>query len=313
MFAKLIKYRRWLWLAVASLALSLLIFLMIVPRPVRVDVSVVGRGSFQEWILSDAILRSRDRFTLFAFADGEISRVNFVVGDTVKKGQVIAKNVWDRTTVLRSPVNGVVSRVYRLSAGPVRRGDPILEIVDPKNLEVMAELLTTDAVRLKLGASVIVTDWEGKSQIEARVSRISKAGFVKQSALGVEEERTEVTAVILTPTPAFLHKAGDTYHVEARFNVASIDEALKIPVGALFRDGNNWSVFRVERGRARKTSVVLGGINSNEAHIMSGVNEGMLIVLYPGDLIKDGSRITPNKYEMPTPWEHRGIDERRRD
>lgn len=288
-----------LGLTAFSLALVVLFYLILAPRAVKVDVAKVTVGPFQETIRSDAILRSKDRYTVPAFADGDIKRVSWRVGDPVKKGATITELLWDvRYVPVRAPISGVISKVYRESAGPIRRGEPIVEIIDPSKLEVMAELLTTDAIRLRPGFRAWIQDEPGGPKIEARVTRVSKAGFVKPSALGVEEERTEVTADLVNPPKKFIANVGSNFHVSAVFIVSERERALKVPVGALFRDGPQWAVYVVKDGRAHKVTVEVSALGPQEAAIGSGLTEGQEVLVYPGDLVKDGSRLRIERVEQ---------------
>lgn len=269
-----------------------LIYVIAVPRPVKVEVAKVSIGAFQETIRADGVLRSKERYTVPAFAEGDIKRVSLKVGDPIKKGDQITELYWDvKYDPVRAPISGVISKVYRESAGPIRRGEPIVEIVDPSRLEVMAELLTTDAVRLHSGSEVSIDNWSGGKPIDAKVIRISKAGFTKQSALGVEEERTEVTADLENPPANILENVGSTFHVDVLFKVSETTDAIKVPVGALFRDGTDWAVYLAENGRAHKSKVEVAGLGTQEASIKSGIHEGQQVLVYPGDLVKDGTRI----------------------
>lgn len=275
------------------LVLASLLYVIFVPRPVKVEVARVTRGTFQETIRADGILRSKERYTVPAFGDGDIKRVSLRVGDPIKKGEKITELLWSvKYLPVRSPINGVISKVYRESAGPIRRGDPIVEIVDPSRLEVMAELLTTDAVRLRPGASAQIENWTGGRPIRARVIRISKAGFTKPSALGVEEERTEVISDLDHPRHEIFENMGDTFHIDVTFKVSESKNVLKVPVGSLFRDGPDWAVYLAENGRASKKKVEVDAIGPQEASIKTGLEDGQLVLLYPGDLVKDGSRIS---------------------
>lgn len=288
------KLRTRLALTAFSAVIAGLIYVIVVPRPVKVDTAKVSTGLFQEIIRSDGILRSKDRYTVTAFTDTDMRTMPLKVGDPIAKGDKITELFWEfGYTPVRAPISGVVSKVYRESAGPVRRGDPIIEIVDPSHLEIMAELLTTDAVRLHVGADAWIENWLGGDPIKAKVIRISKAGFIKQSALGVEEERTEVTADLLNPPARALENVGNTFHVDVTFKIAELPDALRIPVGALFRDGSDWAVYLAENGRARKKKVEIGAMGPDEASIKSGLSVGQIVLVYPGDLVKDGSRIRP--------------------
>lgn len=277
---------------IAGVALITLLYVIVAPIPVLVEIATVTTGTFQETIRADGVLRSKERYTVTAFAEGDTKRVSLKVGDPIKKGAMITELYWDdKYEPVRAPISGVVSKVFRESAGPIHRGEPIIEIVDPSRLEVMAELLTTDAVRLQSNAEAWIENWLGGKPFEARVTRVSKAGFTKQSALGVEEERTEVTADLINPPKNVLDSVGNTFHIDVTFKVSETANALKIPVGALFRDGSDWAVYVNEDGRARKKKVEVNHLGNQEASIKSGVSEGDLVVVYPGDLVKDGARI----------------------
>ena len=281
--------------ALVLCVVGLLTYLTLVPRPVSVETAPVTRGPFRETILADGILRSRERYTLTAFADGDIKRMPLKVGDSVRKGQAVTELFWDvKFDPVRAPLAGVISKVFRESAGPIRRGEPIVEIIDPAKLEVMAELLTTDAMRLEEGALVEVLNWPGSGRFVGRVVRISKAGFVKRSALGGEEERTEGTAELHDLPPGIKERLGSTFHVDLAFQVSERKDALLVPVGALFREGSSWAAYVADAGRARAARIEVEGRNSQHAAI-TGLKEGQEVIVYPGDLVKDGSRIKAEK------------------
>lgn len=261
-------------------------------RPVVVDVVSVKKGSFESYLLSDAIIRSKDRYTVPAFADGDIKRVDLKVGDVVKKGQAVAQLNWDvNYEPVKSPIAGVISKVYRESAGPIRRGEAIVEVVDPKNLEMMAELLTTDAAQVKKGDLFTISNWGGGQVLEGVITRVSKAGFSKISALGVEEEKTEVTGELKTLSPQLLDRLGSNFHVDVRIRLERFENVLILPAGAIFRVGRDWAVFRVENHRARETVIRIHNRNNEEVMVGEGLSEGDAIVNFPGDLLKDGVKV----------------------
>lgn len=184
-----------------------------------------------------------------AFADGDLRRVTLRVGDPVKKGDPVARLLWDYEKELKSPVDGVVSRVFRETAGPIQQGTPILEIADTDRLEVVAEFLTSDAVRLRAGMPLRVDGWGGDTPLVSRVANVSRAGYTKTSALGVEEERTDVRGDLADTPPDILARLGNNYHVDVTVVVSTETAALTVPLGALFREGEAWAVYRVEAGR----------------------------------------------------------------
>ncbi|HEX4923788.1 MAG TPA: efflux RND transporter periplasmic adaptor subunit [Bdellovibrionales bacterium] len=284
------RTRFWiLVIAVTSVALG---YYIARPRPVLVETGTVARGLFVENIRVDGIVRSKDRHVVPAFADGDIKRVSLRVGDAVKKGQVVAELFWDlKYDPVKAPISGVVSKVHRESAGPIRRGEPIMEIIDPNELEIMAELLTTDAVRVETGDPVKVDGWGGDQPIMGRVTRISKAGFTKPSALGVEEEKTEVTAELLKLSPEVAAKIGSNFHVNVEIQIAEHPDVLKVPVGAIFRTGSSWSVYRIEGGRAKLATIEIAARNNEEVMVTGGLSDGDPVINYPGDLVRDGQAV----------------------
>jgi HlyD family secretion protein len=191
---------------------------------------------------------------------------------------------------VRSPVSGRVLRVVRESEAVVAAGMPILEIGDLGELEIEVELLSEDAVRVSAGQRVLVEGWGGDEPLEARVRRVEPTGFTKVSALGVEEQRVRVLLDLVTPEvrrPGL----GHGYRVQARIITWESADVLRVPLAALFRDGDGWAVFAAERGRARLRAVKTGHQGEGDVEIVSGLHPGELIVLHPNDRILPGSRI----------------------
>jgi HlyD family secretion protein len=193
-----------------------------------------------------------------------------------------------------APVDGVVLKRLRESETVVPVGDPILEIGDPSKLEIVADFLSTDAVRIMPGAPVLIEQWGGGQALNGRVRRIEPAGFMKVSALGVEEQRVNVIADFVDP-PIAVRALGDGYRVEVRVIVWHEDAVLKAPVGTLFRRGEGWAAFAVENGIARLRLVKLGQRNEVEGQILEGLSEGQALVLHPPDTLKDSSRVSARR------------------
>jgi HlyD family secretion protein len=199
---------------------------------------------------------------------------------------------------LRSPIDGVVLRVHEESARALPAGAPILDVGDLRQLELVADFLTQDAVRVRPGMPVAVErfgalDARGQPQrLQAVVQRVEPGGFTKISALGVEEQRV---AVVATPTgPAADWQAlGDGYRVELRIAVAEQKDALRVPVGALFRRGEAWAAFVVRDGRAREAAVQVGRATPAFAEALAGLIAGDQVVLYPSELLVDGAPVRP--------------------
>ena len=189
-----------------------------------------------------------------------------------------------------APVDGKVLRVLHESEAVVAAGMPLLELGNPADLEVVVDLLSGDAVRVATGAVVAIEDWGGGNALVGQVRRIEPSGFTKVSALGIEEQRVNVI-VDFTESREHWLKLGHGYRVEARIEEWRGAGLLKLPLGALFRDGDDWAVFAVVDGRAVLRRISIGHRNGREAEILDGLGEGDVVVLHPGDRISEGVRI----------------------
>jgi len=190
---------------------------------------------------------------------------------------------------IRAPVTGRVLRVVQESEAVVSAGAPLIEIGDPANLEIVADLLSTDAVQITAGAAVRIDGWGGRP-IRGRVSRVDPAGFLKVSALGIEEQRVRTRIDLVDPAEAW-SRLGHDYRVIVHVTAWEAPEVLTIPVGALFRKGATWSVFAVVNGRARTTPVQIGQRNNRVAEVVSGLSAGDRVVLHPSDRVTEGTAV----------------------
>jgi HlyD family secretion protein len=188
---------------------------------------------------------------------------------------------------LQSPVDGTVLRILEESERVVSVGTPLVEIGDPTDLEIVVDILSTDAVPVRAQAPVLIEDWGGDHPLQARVRLVEPSGFTKISALGVEEQRVNVVADFVDKPGAL----GDGYRVEARIVVWKSDDVLKVPSSALFRRRGAWNVFVVEAGKARHRAVEVGHRNPVEAEITAGIKDGERVILHPSDLLDDGVRV----------------------
>lgn len=191
---------------------------------------------------------------------------------------------------LFSPVDGRVLRVMQESTRVVPAGFPILEVGDPTDLEVLVEVLSRDGVRIKPGARVWLDQWGGDEPLEARVRWVEPSAFTKFSALGVEEQRVNVIADLTTPLDE-RQTLGDGFRVEARIVTREDASVLKVPSGALFQRGGAWHAYVVRDGRAREIEVEVLPGGDKETGIASGLTEGDAVINFPGDQVKDGSRV----------------------
>jgi len=196
------------------------------------------------------------------------------------------------TFVIRSPSTGRVLRVFQQSAAVVSAGSPLIEIGDPSDIELVVDVLSSDAVRIKPGAAVVLEQWGGDEPLQGIVRLVEPAAFTKVSALGVEEQRVNVV-IDFTDSPDLRPALGDGYRVEARIVIWQADDVLRVPTSALFRDGDAWAVFVVRDQVARTTHVQLGGRTGLAAHVIEGLSDGDTVIIHPSDQITDGSTIRP--------------------
>ena len=192
--------------------------------------------------------------------------------------------------VIRAPVRGRVLRVLQESETAVQPGTPLLEIGDPAGLEIVVDVLTTDAVQIRAGATVRIERWGGDAVITGHVHRVEPSAFTRLSALGVEEQRVNVV-IDLDGPPAAHAPLGDGYRVEVAIVVWEQADRLQVPAGGIHRQGDGWAAYVVQAGRARLRTVRIGRRNGAAAEVLDGLREGERVVLYPTDNVEDGARV----------------------
>ncbi|WP_257385448.1 efflux RND transporter periplasmic adaptor subunit [Tahibacter caeni] len=195
---------------------------------------------------------------------------------------------------LRAPVAGRIIRRFVESEVAVRAGQALLDLGDIGALEVVADVLTADAVRLQTGTPARLRDWGGETPLHGRVRRVEPGGFTKVSALGVDEQRTVVVVEFdeAAETPALRARLGDGFRVQVDFLVWQSPSVLQVPSAALFRDDAAWAAYVIENGRARLRRIELGRIGDGRAEVRGGLREGDRVVLFPADTVRDGRRVT---------------------
>lgn len=192
--------------------------------------------------------------------------------------------------VVRAPVAGVVLDVAQQSEGSIAAGAPLLDIGDPAHMEVVAPLLTTDAVQARPGTRVVIERWGGPPA-QGRVRRVEPAAFTKVSALGIEEQRVNVLIDVENP-PAAWRQMGDGFRVGVRVITQSEADVVLVPVGALFpHPDGGMAVFRLEGGRALVQPVELGGRNAQLAWVRDGLQPGQMVIVYPPPSVTEGQRV----------------------
>jgi HlyD family secretion protein len=201
-------------------------------------------------------------------------------------GGAIPLERWNVT----APVSGLVLKVTQESETIVQPGTPILEIGDPRDLEIVVDVLSKDAVEIHPGAEVAIEHWGGPGVLAGRVRRVEPAAFTKISTLGVEEQRVNVLIDIVS-APKDWAGLGDAYQLDTRITVFSHEDATIIPAGALFRTADNWTVYVLKEGRAERREVTLLRRSGRFAAVSAGLQPGERVVVYPSDRVAPGARI----------------------
>lgn len=195
----------------------------------------------------------------------------------------------DSLLEVRAPAAGQVLRIPEKSQRVVAVGTPLLEVGDPARLEIVVDVLSADAVKIRPGAAMRLEAWGGEAALVGRVRRVEPSGFTKLSALGVEEQRVNVIGDFEGEPGAL----GDGYRLEARIVVWEGDDVLQLPASALFRRGGEWHVFALDGSVVRLRPVTIGARSSEAAELLSGLAEGDTVVLHPTDKLADGVRVAP--------------------
>lgn len=214
-------------------------------------------------------------------ATAEVVGARAALGDNAATTTAIA--------TVGSPIDGRVLRVLRQSAGPVAVGTPIIEVGDPRALEVVVDVLSSDAPRLAIGAPATITQWGGDQPLHGRVRLVEPSAYAKVSALGIEEQRVDVV-VALDGAPPTL---GDGFRVEAALEVWRGDRLVLVPASALIRDRDSWAVFAVVDDRAVRRPITIGHRGATEVEVTGGLAIGDRVVLHPSDVVVDGVRVAP--------------------
>ncbi|HTM19044.1 MAG TPA: HlyD family efflux transporter periplasmic adaptor subunit [Kofleriaceae bacterium] len=191
-----------------------------------------------------------------------------------------------------APIAGQVLRVFQESETVVAAGTPLVEVGDPAVLEVVVDVLSRDAVRIRPGARAWIEQWGGDAALAGRVRRVEPAAFTRVSALGIEEQRVNVVIGFDQPLPPDV-PLGDGYRVEARIVEWEATEVLRAPASAVFRAGDGWAVFAVDGRRVRRVEVTIGRRNDEQVEVSGGIDAGTEVILHPGDRIADGVRVAP--------------------
>jgi HlyD family secretion protein len=194
------------------------------------------------------------------------------------------------TTNVHAPQNGAILKVFEPSERVVAAGTALFDIGDASALEIVADLLSTDAVRVAPGARVLIDRWGGSTVLNGRVRVIEPASFTKVSALGVEEQRVNVLIDIVDPYTVWA-RLGDGFAVEVRVVQWERPDVVTVPTSALFRHGDQWAVFLVSNGRALMKDVRIDHQNTLTAEVTAGLTENNEVIVHPSERISDGTRV----------------------
>ncbi len=234
---------------------------------------------------AEAIRLSSEAAVIAARADLERARTALGYSAAQETGRAAAE-----TVAVRSPINGRVLKLHRESESVVIPGEPLIDIGNPKSLEIKAEVLSADAVKIKKGTPVLFEHWGGDRPLTGTVRVVEPAGFTKISSLGVEEQRVLVIVDFTSP-PEIWQRLGDAYRLDASFIIWEGKDILRVPASALFRRGDGWALFTDESNRARLRDVEVGHRNGLTAEILSGLSEGEAVITHPDDSIRNGTRV----------------------
>jgi HlyD family secretion protein len=257
---------------------------------------LIQRNTISQHDLDEAERGYRTRRAALLTAQAELDRNAYQIERA--RAQLMSPVETRRTAgacaciALRSPVNGQILQLLQQSEAVVAASTPLVEVGDPRDLEIAVDLLSSDAVKVAAGQRVIIDGWGGSLPLEGRVRLVEPFGFTKVSALGIEEQRVNVIIDIVSPRDEWTRLAHG-FQIDARIVLAERPDVLKVPLTALFRDGNEWAVFVVAGGRAALRHVTLGERNGIEAEIATGLATGERVVLHPSDRVADGVRVAP--------------------
>jgi len=190
-----------------------------------------------------------------------------------------------------SPVDGTVLRIHEKSERVIAAGTPLVDIGDPSSIEIVIDVLSSDAVSVRPGNSVIVEEWGGEKSLKATVKTVEPAAFTKVSALGIEEKRVNILALLQEYEPLL----GDNFRVQTRIVLRKAENVLQVPVSSLFRGAGEWKVFVIEHGKAVEKPVRIGMRGAFQAQVLEGLEDGDRVVVHPTNELGDRMRVAVQK------------------
>jgi len=251
-----------------------------------------GNVSIARLEQSDLQLKMRNAEVATAQADLKVMESRLVAAEAqlVQPGQTIDVEQSRCQVCVHAPVDGKMLRILHKSEGVVPMGTPLAEVGNPKDLEIVIEMLSRDAVKVRRGDMALIKRWGGGRDIRAQVRNVEPSGYTKISALGVEEQRVNIILDFTDP-PEKWQALGDAFRVEASIIIDRAADALNLPISTLFRHNEIWMTFLVRNGRATLQPVTVGRKNDRDAEILGGLAPGDKVIIHPGNNIADGVRV----------------------
>jgi multidrug efflux pump subunit AcrA (membrane-fusion protein) len=298
------KYNNKYYIGAALAAVLLIVLWLVLRAPaVSVETAVVKTGPFVVTIDAEGRTRFRDKFTVTAPVSGIMSRVKLKEGDNIPRDFEITgvdpnppmprppsetegrPNAY--AAKVYAPASGKVLRVYEKSERYVQAGTPIIEIGDTSKVEIVIDVLSSDAAEIRPMATVLIESPNSSEPIRALVRTVEPQAVTKISPLGVEERRVDVVADLVDKSTGF----GDNFRVDAQIIVWQADNVMQIPNSALFRVGDEWVVYVIESGKARSRRVTAGRRSNAMTQITEGLTDGEVVIAHPSPAVADGTRV----------------------
>ncbi len=259
--------------------------------------ALVSRGVSSLTALEDA---SQQLAVSQASVEAQQARIDIAQG-TIERAEAsllepgeAAENPASCCVQITAPADGVVLSIAKISQRPVAAGAPLVSIGDPTDLELVADILSSDGVRLSTGARAYVDRWGGADLLDARLDRIEPMASTKVSALGIEEQRVDAYFTLTSPSED-RPSLGDGFAVFLRIVEWRAEDVLQVPLSAIFRQGTDWAVFVVNDGVAERRVIDVGRRNGQVTEVISGLAEGEEVITHPSDDITDGTRIAKRR------------------
>ena len=199
----------------------------------------------------------------------------------------IDRKISGKPVSVLAPLDGRVLLVHEKSERVVIAGTPLIDIGDPSAIEMVIDVLSSDAIRVRLGNRVIIRDWGGEKELQGVVKTISPAAFTKTSSLGIEEKRVNIVAVLQKYEPLL----GDNFRIQAKIVLREADNVLQVPVSSLFRGKDDWHLFVIEDGKAVERIVKIGMRGTFQVEVLAGVTEGQKVIVHPTNELTNGMSV----------------------